>query len=172
MSHPYTKSQLSEKLRRQRKKFRVISSRLARGLDPSSLSLHDRALFDISRRLWGPEFASTSPFGSNSPGFSHDHEINGVAGNGLHDADMKDNVNEPSLCYDFAAGRDEDESYSEAVGRHALWATKKPSYACMWELYMGHARRCRSPWSSGDMVGRHARMATKLLGDSCLATKL
>ncbi|XP_039049495.1 probable transcription factor At5g28040 [Hibiscus syriacus] len=123
MSHPYTKSQLSEKLRRQRKKFRVISSRLARGLDPSSLSLHDRALFDISRRLWGPEFASTSPFGSNSPGFSHDHEINGVAGNGLHDADMKDNVNEPSLCYDFAAGRDEvinGEAFDGVLGKRLM----------------------------------------------------
>ncbi|KAK9020390.1 hypothetical protein V6N11_010414 [Hibiscus sabdariffa] len=38
MSHPYTKSQLSEKLRRLRKNFITFSSRLARGLNPSSLS--------------------------------------------------------------------------------------------------------------------------------------
>ncbi|KAE8662397.1 vinorine synthase-like [Hibiscus syriacus] len=91
MSHPYTKSQLSEKLRRLRKKFRVVSSRLARGLNPSSLSLHDRALFDLSRRLWGPEFASTSPFGNNSPGFSQDHEINSVPGNVLDEGGVNGN---------------------------------------------------------------------------------
>ncbi|KAK9016051.1 hypothetical protein V6N11_007136 [Hibiscus sabdariffa] len=107
VSHPFTNSQLSEKLRRLRKKFRVISSRLARGLNPSSLSLHDRALFDLSRRLWDPEFASTSPFCNNSPGFSHDHEINGVIGNGLDVSDMNGNDNEASLRYDSASGRDE-----------------------------------------------------------------
>ncbi|XP_022727909.1 probable transcription factor At1g44810 [Durio zibethinus] len=65
ISRSYTKSQLSEKLRRLRKKFRVISSRLARGLNASSLSAHDLALFDLSKRLWSPEFASTSPFGND-----------------------------------------------------------------------------------------------------------
>ncbi|XP_019185423.1 PREDICTED: probable transcription factor At5g28040 [Ipomoea nil] len=62
MSQPYTKSQLSEKLRRLRKKFRVISARLAKGHDWSLLSPHDRALYDISKRLWHPDFAATSPF--------------------------------------------------------------------------------------------------------------
>ncbi|XP_059623133.1 probable transcription factor At5g28040 [Cornus florida] len=66
MSQPYTKSQLSEKLRRLRKKFRVISSRLARGLDKSALSSHDRSLFELSKRLWDPEFLSSSPFGANN----------------------------------------------------------------------------------------------------------
>ncbi|OMP05119.1 hypothetical protein COLO4_09036 [Corchorus olitorius] len=82
MSQPYTKSQLSEKLRRLRKKFRVISSRIARGLSLSSLSAHDQALFDLSTRLWSPEFASTSPFGKNSSGvnlgFVVDHQSNGI----------------------------------------------------------------------------------------------
>ncbi|XAR73538.1 hypothetical protein NMG60_11007529 [Bertholletia excelsa] len=66
MSQPYTKSQLSEKLRRLRKKFRVISSRLARGLDRALLSPHDRALFDLSKKLWHPEFSSNSPFGAGN----------------------------------------------------------------------------------------------------------
>ncbi|CAL5365090.1 unnamed protein product [Camellia sinensis] len=66
MSQPYTKSQLSEKLRRLRKKFRVISSRLARGLDKALLSPHDRALFYLSKQLWHPEFSSTSPFGASN----------------------------------------------------------------------------------------------------------
>lgn len=65
MSQPYTKAQLSEKLRRLRKKFRVISSRLAKGLDRSLLSPHDRALYDLSKQLWHPDFADTSPFNSD-----------------------------------------------------------------------------------------------------------
>ncbi|GAV76710.1 DUF573 domain-containing protein, partial [Cephalotus follicularis] len=56
MSQPYTKSQLSEKLRRLRKKFRVTSSRISRGFDLSLLSSHDRSLFDLSHELWGPQF--------------------------------------------------------------------------------------------------------------------
>ncbi|KAA8530664.1 hypothetical protein F0562_005402 [Nyssa sinensis] len=62
----YTKSQLSEKLRRLRKKFRVISSRLARGLDKALLSPHDRSLFELSKQLWDPGFLSASPFGVNN----------------------------------------------------------------------------------------------------------
>ncbi|KAL1566783.1 hypothetical protein AAHA92_02349 [Salvia divinorum] len=72
MSQPYTKSQLSEKLRRLRKKFRVISTRLSKGMDRSQLSLHDRALHDLSKRLWHPEFAAISPFsGARNVGFNH-----------------------------------------------------------------------------------------------------
>ncbi|KAK1264173.1 hypothetical protein QJS04_geneDACA021226 [Acorus gramineus] len=52
MSSPYSKSQLSEKLRRLRKKFRIVSSRLSRGLDFSLLSSHDRDLFELSKQLW------------------------------------------------------------------------------------------------------------------------
>ncbi|KAM0021913.1 putative transcription factor GeBP family [Helianthus debilis subsp. tardiflorus] len=55
MPQPYSKSQLSEKLRRLRKKFRVISSRLANGLDRDLLSVQDRALYDLSKQLWEPE---------------------------------------------------------------------------------------------------------------------
>ncbi|KAL8532381.1 hypothetical protein ACS0TY_008831 [Phlomoides rotata] len=72
MSQPYTKSQLSEKLRRLRKKFRVISSRLSKGLNRSQLSTHDRALFDLSKQLWHPEYAATSPFsGARNVGLNH-----------------------------------------------------------------------------------------------------
>ncbi|XP_062152073.1 probable transcription factor At5g28040 [Alnus glutinosa] len=66
MSQPYAKSQLSEKLRRLRKKFRDISSRLAGGLSPSWLSQHDQALYELSEKLWSPELSSSSPFGNNS----------------------------------------------------------------------------------------------------------
>lgn len=64
MSQPYTKSQLSEKLRRLRKKFRVISSRLAKGLDKALLSPQDRALYDLSKQLWEPDLdRPSSPSG-------------------------------------------------------------------------------------------------------------
>lgn len=66
MSQPYTKSQLSEKLRRLRKKFRVISARISKGLDESFLSPHDRALYEISKKLWHPDYAETSPFGGGA----------------------------------------------------------------------------------------------------------
>ncbi|XP_057461086.1 probable transcription factor At3g04930 [Actinidia eriantha] len=66
MSQPYTKSQLSEKLRRLRKKFRVVSSRIACGLDKVLLSPHDLALFEISEQLWHPNFSDSSPFGGGS----------------------------------------------------------------------------------------------------------
>lgn len=78
MSQPYTKSQLSEKLRRLRKKFRVISTRLSKGMDRSQLSLHDRALYDLSKRLWHPEFAATSPFsGARNVGLNHCNNVGG-----------------------------------------------------------------------------------------------
>ncbi|CAA7395201.1 unnamed protein product [Spirodela intermedia] len=66
MSQPYTRSQLSEKLRRLRKKFRSHSVRVSRGLDPSGLSPHDRDLFHLSTLLWDPAFAVSSPFGSST----------------------------------------------------------------------------------------------------------
>ncbi|XP_057972654.1 probable transcription factor At3g04930 [Malania oleifera] len=68
MTQPYSKSQLSEKLRRLRKKFRLISSRLARGLDVAHLSSHDRALYELSKKLWHPEYFSVSPFGDSNCG--------------------------------------------------------------------------------------------------------
>ncbi|XP_042406299.1 uncharacterized protein LOC121996403 isoform X1 [Zingiber officinale] len=64
MPQPYTRSQLSEKLRRLRKKFRVMSARIARGQDPSRLSPHDRDVLHLCTRLWHPTYAASSPFSS------------------------------------------------------------------------------------------------------------
>ncbi|WCJ25223.1 DNA-binding storekeeper protein-related transcriptional regulator [Euphorbia peplus] len=61
LSQPYTKSQFSEKLRRLRRKFRVISARISRGLCYSRLSPHDRALFDVSKKLWGSDLDTLLP---------------------------------------------------------------------------------------------------------------
>ncbi|KMZ74108.1 DNA-binding storekeeper protein-related transcriptional regulator [Zostera marina] len=68
MTQPYTRSQLSEKLRRFRKKFRVVCSRVARGLDPSTaLSAHDRDLYELSTQLWHPSCSDSSPFAQSGP---------------------------------------------------------------------------------------------------------
>lgn len=78
MTQPYTKSQLSEKLRRLRKKFRVISTRISKGLDQAFLSPHDRALYEISKQLWHPDYADTSPFGGGSEKKAKKSELVGV----------------------------------------------------------------------------------------------
>lgn len=62
MSQPYSKYQLSEKLRRLRKKFRVTSARISRGLNVTHLNFHDRNLFELSMKLWSPECLPNSPF--------------------------------------------------------------------------------------------------------------
>lgn len=76
ISQHYTKSQLSDKIRRLRKKYRVTSSRLATGLHPSALSSHDLALFDLSNKLWSPEFSATSPFGKTPSTFDSAIHVN------------------------------------------------------------------------------------------------
>ncbi|KAM3310726.1 hypothetical protein ACQJBY_031414 [Aegilops geniculata] len=62
MPQPYTRSQLSEKLRRLKNKHRSVSSRVARGLDPARLAPHDRDVLHLCSRLWDPANAATSPF--------------------------------------------------------------------------------------------------------------
>lgn len=74
-------------------------------------------MFDLSKRLWSAEFASTSPFGKNSSGcnlgFSLDHENNVIDGNFLDEFDMIDSngelkINEVNdVNYDFGGERDE-----------------------------------------------------------------
>lgn len=83
MSQPYTKSQLSEKLRRLRKKYRVISTRLSKGLDQSFLSTHDRALYQLSRLLWHPDHAEKSPFSGTGSIKTQKSDVVGVKVNFL-----------------------------------------------------------------------------------------
>ncbi|CAK7344071.1 unnamed protein product [Dovyalis caffra] len=94
MSQPYTKSQLSEKLRRLRKKFRSTSSRLARnGFNYSSLSSHDRALFDLSKQLWSPEFASSSPFGGYKNSNSNfDGNVSNAGSDGVRRTELDEDL--------------------------------------------------------------------------------
>ncbi|XP_062212183.1 probable transcription factor At3g04930 [Phragmites australis] len=66
MPQPYTRSQLSEKLRRLKNKFRSMSARVARGLDPARLAPHDRDVLHLCSRLWDPSNAATSPFAANA----------------------------------------------------------------------------------------------------------
>ncbi|KAG9138480.1 hypothetical protein Leryth_012761 [Lithospermum erythrorhizon] len=109
MSQPYTKSQLSEKLRRLRKKFRVISTRLAKGLDFVLLSPHDRALYDLSKQLWHPQFSSTSPFsatnfiGNFGGGVSTDVSIN-HSENNKDSGDVEKNGNGGNVVFGNVGG--------------------------------------------------------------------
>uniref|UniRef100_J3LS24 Glabrous enhancer-binding protein-like DBD domain-containing protein n=2 Tax=Oryza brachyantha TaxID=4533 RepID=J3LS24_ORYBR len=62
MPQPYSRSQLSEKLRRLKNKFRGMSARVGRGLDPARLAPHDRDVLHLCSRLWDTANAATSPF--------------------------------------------------------------------------------------------------------------
>uniref|UniRef100_A0ACD5X648 Uncharacterized protein n=1 Tax=Avena sativa TaxID=4498 RepID=A0ACD5X648_AVESA len=70
MPQPYTRSQLSEKLRRLNNKHRSVSTRVAKGLDPARLAPHDRDVLHLCSRLWDPANAATSPFAAVSAGSS------------------------------------------------------------------------------------------------------
>ncbi|CAD6214207.1 unnamed protein product [Miscanthus lutarioriparius] len=66
MPQPYTRAQLSEKLRRLKNKFRSMSARVAGGLDPARLAPHDRDVLHLCSRLWDPANAATSPFAASA----------------------------------------------------------------------------------------------------------
>lgn len=66
MPQPYTRSQLSEKLRRLKNKYRNMSARVAKGLDPARLAPHDRDVLHLCSRLWDPANAATSPFAAGA----------------------------------------------------------------------------------------------------------
>jgi hypothetical protein len=66
MPQPYTRAQLSEKLRRLKNKYRSVSARVAGGLDPARLAPHDRDVLHLCSRLWDPANAATSPFASGA----------------------------------------------------------------------------------------------------------
>jgi hypothetical protein len=57
MPQPYTRSQLSEKLRRLKKKYRVCAKRmLAQGGTFAFRSAHEGAIYDVARHIWRPAF--------------------------------------------------------------------------------------------------------------------
>ncbi|KAF3321017.1 hypothetical protein FCM35_KLT14270 [Carex littledalei] len=71
MPQPYTRSQLSEKLRRLKNKHKSATTRIARnGLDPSRITPHDKDVLHLCSRLWDPQNAASSPFFSTTPGVS------------------------------------------------------------------------------------------------------
>lgn len=43
-----------------------MSTRLSKGLDLNRLSPHDKMLFELSEKLWHPNYANTSPFGAST----------------------------------------------------------------------------------------------------------
>ncbi|KAK4752504.1 hypothetical protein SAY87_021302 [Trapa incisa] len=57
----FNKNQLIEKLRRLKKKYRNVVSKISSGKDISFKSSHDRATFEISRKIWTYITASRGP---------------------------------------------------------------------------------------------------------------
>ncbi|XP_025791535.1 probable transcription factor At4g00390 [Panicum hallii] len=126
MPQPYTRAQLSEKLRRLKNKYRSVSARVAGGLDPARLAPHDRDVLHLCSRLWDPANAATSPFTSgggasgnkrrranprgtqllapDASGDSNSHDYNGVSSSA------------PGLFPDVSNG--EDVFYLEQESRH------------------------------------------------------
>jgi Protein of unknown function, DUF573 len=71
MPQPYTRSQMSEKLRRLKNKHKSATARIARnGLDPSRITPHDKDVLHLCSRLWDPQNAASSPFFSTTSGVS------------------------------------------------------------------------------------------------------
>ncbi|KAK4751147.1 hypothetical protein SAY87_004629 [Trapa incisa] len=57
----FNKNQLIEKLRRLKKKYRNVVNKISSGKDVSFKSSHDRATFEISRKIWTNITASRGP---------------------------------------------------------------------------------------------------------------
>ncbi|XP_010941463.2 LOW QUALITY PROTEIN: probable transcription factor At5g28040 [Elaeis guineensis] len=55
----FNKNQLVEKLRRLKKKYRNMVSRIAAGKESVFKSPHDKATFEIARKIWSPSFKRT-----------------------------------------------------------------------------------------------------------------
>ncbi|KAL3381735.1 hypothetical protein AABB24_001710 [Solanum stoloniferum] len=81
----FNKNQLVEKLRRLKKKYRTVVSKMGSGKDFVFKSAHDQVTFDISHRIWstGGSYARSSPGGS--VGFSAPPLEDGGVGLGLED---------------------------------------------------------------------------------------
>ncbi|GLT95209.1 hypothetical protein SLE2022_129050 [Rubroshorea leprosula] len=85
----FNKNQLVEKLRRLKKKFRNVTTKISTGKDVSFKSPHDQATFEISRKIWSNELGK--------PG------VGGVEDNVLDDDEA--NVNNATLSEDFGDKR-------------------------------------------------------------------
>ncbi|KAH0731498.1 hypothetical protein KY289_002686 [Solanum tuberosum] len=94
----FNKNQLVEKLRRLKKKYRTVVSKMGSGKDFVFKSAHDQVTFDISHRIWstGGSYARSSPGGS--VGFSAPPLEDGGVGLGLEDdEDVNPNPNPDSI---------------------------------------------------------------------------
>ncbi|TMX02096.1 hypothetical protein EJD97_022582 [Solanum chilense] len=95
----FNKNQLVEKLRRLKKKYRTVVSKMGSGKDFVFKSAHDQVTFDISNRIWstGGSYARSSP-GGGSVGFSAPPLEDGGVGLGLEeDLDVNPNPNPDSI---------------------------------------------------------------------------
>ncbi|XP_058084373.1 probable transcription factor At3g04930 [Magnolia sinica] len=80
----FNKSQLVEKLRRLKKKYRNIINKIGSGKEFSFKRAHDQATFEISRKIWSIDAA-----GAASAAIGDDEDGNGIVNNAADHSDKK-----------------------------------------------------------------------------------
>jgi hypothetical protein len=84
LSFDFTKSQLIEKLRRLKKKYRVCAARVAaQGAAFAFRSTHEGAIYDVARHIWRPAFRRGE--GGGAADASDEDDINPVAAAAVED---------------------------------------------------------------------------------------
>jgi hypothetical protein len=84
LSFEFTKSQLIEKLRRLKKKYRVCAARVAAQGDAFAFrSVHEGAIYDVARHIWRPAFRRGE--GGGAADASDEDDINPVAAAAMED---------------------------------------------------------------------------------------
>ncbi|CAD6239135.1 unnamed protein product [Miscanthus lutarioriparius] len=84
LSFDFTKSQLIEKLRRLKKKYRVCAARVAaQGAAFAFRSAHEGAIYDVARHIWRPAFRRGE--GGGAADASDEDDINPVAAAAMED---------------------------------------------------------------------------------------
>ncbi|EES02686.1 hypothetical protein BDA96_03G117300 [Sorghum bicolor] len=86
LSFDFTKSQLIEKLRRLKKKYRVCAARVAaQGAAFAFRSAHEGAIYDVARHIWRPAFRRGEGGGGSAADASDEDDINPVAAAAMED---------------------------------------------------------------------------------------
>nr|CAB3472650.1 unnamed protein product [Digitaria exilis] len=80
LSFEFTKSQLIEKLRRLKKKYRVCAARVAaQGAAFAFRNAHEGAIYDVARHIWRPAFRRGEGAGAGAGDASDEDDINPAA---------------------------------------------------------------------------------------------
>ncbi|RLM87496.1 uncharacterized protein C2845_PM04G17670 [Panicum miliaceum] len=84
LSVQVTPTQVGDKVRRLKQKYNLLASRAKNGRDPDFPTPHDRSVYELGKRVWGP---TTSAAGGNAAGDGY--EIAGVGGGGESEEELE-----------------------------------------------------------------------------------